>query len=70
MICISNAEKEYLVNHGVWYGEGGISRTYTHNPNYYLCESTKNKAVLRKFYEATGRDPKDLDRRCSIRKGR
>lgn len=70
MIRLTYSEKEYLANAGIWYGEGGISRTYTHNPKYYLCESKKNIAALKQYYEKVGMDPKDIDRRCSYRKGR
>lgn len=70
MIQINNTEKEYLVEHGLWYGEGGISRTFTHCPKYYMCESGKNKNLLKKYYQEVGLDPNDVDRRCGVKKGR
>lgn len=70
MIRLTIQEKEYLANRGVWYGEGGISRTYTHKPNYYLCESKKNIKALADYYVKVGLDPNDLYKKCEIRKGR
>ena len=70
MIRLTNDEKEYLVSRGMWYGENGISRTYAHKPNYYLCESYKNIKLLADYYEQVGKDPADLFKKCVIRKGR
>lgn len=70
MIRLSDSEKRYLVNKGLWYGENGISRTYTHKPNYYLCESFKNIKLLAQYYEQAGLDPTDLYKKCGMKKGR
>ena len=65
MIPITKLERDALTKkYGVWYGEGGISRSYTHSPHYYLCESDKNKKNLRQYYEEIGLNPDDVEARC------
>ena len=70
MIRLSDDEKDFLVDNGMWYGENGISRTYTHEPSYYLCESYKNIKLLAQYYEQIGKDPAELYKKCGIKKGR
>ena len=66
MIQISKTERDILTKkYGIQYGEGGISRTYTHSSHYFLCESEKNKKKLREYYKELGLDPKEVDARCS-----
>ena len=60
MIRINKRERDYLASIGLWYGENGISRTYSHNKSYYLCESKENKKALRDYYEKIGLDPRDI----------
>ena len=38
---------KFLVNNGICYGEGGISRTTT--GTYYLCESKKCMSLVQKY---------------------
>lgn len=65
MIVLNKREFWALVNdYNMYFGEGGISRTYSHNHKYYLCESEKNKKILRDYYKKIGLDPKDVDKRC------
>lgn len=66
MIPITNKERDVLTRkYGLWYGEGGITRTYSHNPKYYLCESNQNKKILKEYYKEIGLNPSDVDKRCS-----
>ena len=58
MIKITKKECDYLNKEcGVRFGENGISRTYGHTHTYYLCESERNKKLLRRYYEKIGQDP-------------
>lgn len=58
MIKITKRECDYLYKEcGVHFGENGISRTYGHTHTYYLCESERNKKLLRRYYEKIGQDP-------------
>lgn len=68
MLRITEAEKRYLTTHGVGYGENGISHTYSHNQHYYICETPKNKELLKKYYAEVGLNPKDVDKRCSAKR--
>jgi hypothetical protein len=69
MIPITKAERDALTKkYGIQYGEGGISRTFTHSSHYYLCESKKNKDKLKEYYKELGLNPQEVDKRCS-RKG-
>ena len=66
MIPITITERDALVTkYDVWYGEGGITHTYTHHPKYYLCESGKNKKALKEYYKEIGLNPADVDKRCA-----
>ena len=61
MIKIDKRTRDFLTRvANVNYGENGISRTYSHNRSYYLCESRQNKELLKKYYEQIGLDPKDI----------
>ena len=61
MIRIDKRARDYLTKvAGVEYGENGISRTYSHAKSYYICESKRNKDLLRKYYEQIGLNPKDI----------
>ena len=50
MIKISKEDALKLnKEHGVPFGENGISRTHSHHKHYYLCESEYNIRSLLKF---------------------
>ena len=49
LIKISNNEAKKLRKLGVVDGTNGISHTYTHHKNYYLCESRFNLSKLNKI---------------------
>lgn len=66
MIPITKEERDILTKkYGVQYGEGGISRSFTHAPHYYLCESKKNKDILKQYYKELGLNPQEVDKRCA-----
>ena len=49
MLLISKEiAKELNSNYGVPFGEGGISKSKSKHPKYYLCESRKNLSLLNK----------------------
>lgn len=49
MVKISKKERFELEEMGVHMGENGISRTYGHHKNYYMCESKDNLKKLNKI---------------------
>lgn len=50
MIKITKNERDYLVNVcKINMGEGGISKTHSHHPRYYLTESEQNLRALLEF---------------------
>lgn len=49
IILITKGEKEYLVSKGVKFGYGGISHTVGNHKTYYLCESGRNKNLLKEY---------------------
>lgn len=54
LVRISKDEKNYLVNHGVRFGTNGISHTcscHSKRRTYYLCESSYNMKLLKKYRE-------------------
>ena len=54
MIKISKTERDYLVNVcKVPTGENGVSRTHGKHVRYYLCTSTRNMDLLKKFRESS-----------------
>ena len=54
MILISKEiAKELNSNYGVIFGEGGISKSKSKHPKYYLCESKKNIQILQKLQTLT-----------------
>ena len=69
MISISKKTMNVLVkDYGLYFGENGISRTYTHDHHYYLCESYANLKTLKEYYKKIGIDPAEVDRLHSCRK--
>lgn len=50
IVLITQYEKDYLVNHGVKFGENGISKTISsRRPKYYLAETYNNLSLLKKY---------------------
>lgn len=61
MLKISKEAMEYLVAHGVKFGENGISRTnscHQKRHTYYLCTSKNNMQVLREYERLIGLNTK------------
>lgn len=51
IVLITKAEKDYLVDHGVRMGSGGVSHTVPTGKKrtYYLCESSYNMNKLANY---------------------
>lgn len=52
MVNITKKEALELNSIGVKFGTNGISKTYSSNPHYYLCESNYNLQQLNKIRKA------------------
>lgn len=49
MVKITKKEAILLKKMGISIGTNGITHTYGHNKNYYLCESVHNLECLKKL---------------------
>lgn len=49
IIPITKKERDWLYEHGVPYGENGISRTNTHHKHYFLTCTKRNLNMVRQF---------------------
>lgn len=60
MIKINRQEMKYLQNNGVGFGENGMSSTSGHHKVWYVTESRRNIALLRKYHELNTVEKKEL----------
>lgn len=69
MISISAKTMNALVkDYGLYFGENGISRTFTHKHHYFLCESFQNLKILKDYYKKIGINPEEIDRLHSVKR--